>query len=90
MAKIKIDWAKVEGVKADFVKGEVKITLRVSLETGLQARGELVGYADMDQPVTVEIRPYQSKLPLMGDLPDFKGTVEGAEKELANGDAQTN
>ena len=72
MSRIKIDWAKIDGVKADFVKGEVKIVLRVSLETGLAIRGDLIEIADADQQVSVEIRPFQSKLPLMDNVTSVK------------------
>ena len=38
MSKIKIELAHVAGVKADFVKGEVKITMQMSLEQGQALR----------------------------------------------------
>lgn len=68
MSKVKIENAKVDGVKADFVKGEVKITLRISLEDGLANQGDLAEMAEGDQPVTVEIRPFQTKIPGLESL----------------------
>ena len=72
MSKIKIELAHVAGVKADFVKGEVKITMQMSLEQGLAIRGDLSQMADTDQPVTVEIKAFQSRLPMLdaGEIRD--------------------
>jgi hypothetical protein len=77
MSKIKIEWAKVTGVKADFVKGEVQITLKCSLEAGLAVRGDLVEFADTDEPVIVEIRPRQIRLPFLEDVDASTGEVKG-------------
>ena len=76
MSKIKIEWAKVTGVKADFVKGEVQITLKCSLEAGLAVRGDLVEFADTDEPVFIEIRPRQIRLPFLDDVELSTGEIK--------------
>jgi len=77
MSKLKIEWAKVSGVEADFVKGEVQITLKCSLEAGLAVRGDLVDFADNDEPVMVEIRPRQIRLPFLDDVELTTGEIKG-------------
>lgn len=87
MSRLKIERAMVEGVKADFVKGEVKVTLRMPLETGLEVRSELVGYAEGEELISVEIRPWQKRLPLMDGMTVSVGYNAGGGKEESNGDA---
>jgi hypothetical protein len=84
MSKIKIDYAILVGIKADFVKGEVKVTLRMALETALEIRDELAGLADGEERVVVEISPKQTRLPFM------EGMNKLPTKEAANGDAPAN
>lgn len=82
MSKIKIDWAMVDGVKADFVKGEVKITLRLSLEAGLAIRADLAEFAETEEPVIVEIRPRQIRLPFLEDVAPAAGKDDGEQEAL--------
>lgn len=88
MSKIKIDWAKVDSIKADFAKGDVKVTLRMSLDTGLEIRDALADIANGDQPITVEIKPWQSKLPFMESVTVSVGQNHGGGKDDSNGDAK--
>lgn len=83
MSKICIDWAKVEGFKADFVKNEVKITLRLSLEAGLAIRSDLSEMAEGDMPVIVEIQPLQDRLPM---LDKFAESVRDGTVAIGSGE----
>jgi hypothetical protein len=88
--KIAIEQAKIEAVKADMVKGQIKITLVLPLDDDtLELRSDLAFMAFSSMPVAVAITQLQEKMDF-GPEPKSKALRDNTTVTLSgNGESVT-
>ena len=61
---IDLKGCRLHSVRSNLLKGEVAITFHVNLQTTLDVRPKLLLLAADEQPLDLQLRPYQFTLPL--------------------------
>lgn len=84
---IRFERAKVDGVKADYVKHEYTLTLKIpfglreEVEDELERIAQAAALKDEDQLVRLALEPYQTQLPLMPPASSGPETAAGTAVE---------